>query len=176
MAKNDFYICSMIVRLDSGLNSRFVHGINKPQSQRRMQNFKEHTPGNSFTKFLRNLPSDLKCDITSHSCKGRIKIQLSRLRTFSRSSSHYVRVIYIQKPETSSIDVGNVCVFVCLYVCTYVYMYVCKCVCVCVCTRTRLNAITLALTAPFTNRANGRKKLFFTKLNTQKVFPTTSTY
>jgi hypothetical protein len=41
-AKNDFYLCSMIVRLDSGLNSRFVHGINKPQSQRSMQNFKEH--------------------------------------------------------------------------------------------------------------------------------------
>ena len=48
-----------------------------------------NTLGNSLTKFLRNLPSDLKCDITSPSCKGRIKIQLSRLRKFSRSSSHY---------------------------------------------------------------------------------------
>jgi hypothetical protein len=42
-ATYDFHLCSMIVRLDSGLNSRFVHGIKKPQSQRSMQNFKEHT-------------------------------------------------------------------------------------------------------------------------------------
>ena len=82
-----------------------------------------NTLDNCFTKFLRNLPIDLKCDITSPSCKGRINIQLSRLRTFSRSS-HYVRVIYIQKPETSSIDVGNVCMYICLYVYVYVCMYV----------------------------------------------------
>jgi hypothetical protein len=123
----------MTVRLDSGLNSRFVHGINKPQSQISMQNLK-NTPGDSLTKFLRNLTSDLKCGITSPSCKWHIKIKLSRLRTFSLSCIIFVYFTYKSQKHLLSKRVLCACVFVCIYVFMYVCMYVCI-VCVCACVR-----------------------------------------